>query len=69
VIEVDQEIEATLIDAETARLLKAEPGAPALKFIRRYYVTGRRLVELSVSLHPADRFSYHMTIRREAPHG
>jgi DNA-binding GntR family transcriptional regulator len=69
VIEVDQEIQATVLDEDLARLLQAEPGSPALKFIRRYYVTGRRLVELSVSVHPADRFSYRMTIRREAPHG
>ena len=69
VIEVDQEIEATLINAELAALLEAEPGSPALKFIRRYYVTGRRLVELSVSIHPADRFSYRMIIRREAAPG
>jgi DNA-binding GntR family transcriptional regulator len=66
VIEVDQEIEATLLDDEMARLLEAEPGGPALKFTRRYFVTGRRLVELSVSIHPADRFHYHMTIRRDA---
>ncbi|MBS0241592.1 MAG: GntR family transcriptional regulator [Proteobacteria bacterium] len=64
VVEVDQEIEATLLEPEMARLLETEPGAPALKFTRRYYVTGRRLVEMSISLHPADRFSYHMTIRR-----
>jgi len=57
VIEVDQRIEATLLDAEMA---------PALKFTRRYYVTGRRLVELSIHLHPADRFSYWMTINRDA---
>lgn len=69
VIEVDQEIEATVLDAEMARLLEAEPGSPALKFTRWYYVTGRRLVELSVSLHPADRFSYHMVIRRDAMAG
>ncbi|MGE0698116.1 MAG: GntR family transcriptional regulator [Hyphomicrobiaceae bacterium] len=69
VIEVDQEIEAMVLDAELARLLEAEPGAPALRFTRRYYVTGRRLVELSISVHPADRFSYRMTIRREAPQG
>jgi DNA-binding GntR family transcriptional regulator len=68
VVEVDQEIEATLLDPEMARLLAAEAGSPALKFTRRYYVTGRRLVELSVSVHPADRFSYRMTIRREAGH-
>ena len=66
VIEVDQQIEAMLLDAASARLLDAPPGSPALKIVRRYYVTGRRLVELSVNLHPADRFSYHMTIRREA---
>jgi len=67
VIEVDQVIEATVLDDDMARLLEAEPGAPALKFIRRYYVTGRRLVEMSVNIHPADRFSYKMTIRRDAP--
>jgi GntR family transcriptional regulator len=67
IVEVDQEIEATLLDAELAGLLYAETGSPALKFTRRYYVTGRRLVELSVSVHPADRFSYSMTIRRDAP--
>lgn len=67
IIEVDQEIEAMVLDEEMARLLKAEAGAPALKFTRRYYVTGRRLVELSINVHPADRFSYKMTIRREAP--
>jgi len=67
IIEVDQEIEATVLNGEMARLLKAETGAPALKFTRRYYVTGRRLVELSINIHPADRFSYRMTIRRDAP--
>jgi DNA-binding GntR family transcriptional regulator len=67
VIEVDQQIEATVLDAEMARLLEAEPGSPALKFTRRYYVTGRRLVEMSINIHPADRFSYQMTIRRDAP--
>jgi GntR family transcriptional regulator len=66
VIEVEQEIEATVLDSELAQLLEAAPGEPALKFTRRYYVTGRRLVELSVSVHPADRFIYRMTIRRDA---
>lgn len=66
VIEVDQQIEATLLDDAMAENLKAPPGSPALKFTRRYYVTGRRLVELSISLHPADRFTYHMTIKRDS---
>jgi len=67
IIEVDQTIEATVLDEKMARLLKAEAGAPALKFTRRYYVTGRRLVEMSINVHPADRFSYKMTIRRDTP--
>ncbi len=69
VIEVDQEIQATVLSPEMARLLEAEAGSPALRFIRRYYVTGRRLVEMSISTHPADRFSYHMIIRRDAMPG
>ena len=67
VVEVDQEIEAAILDAKQAELLHAAPGSPALRFTRRYFVTGRRLVELSVNLHPADRFTYRMAIRRDLP--
>jgi DNA-binding GntR family transcriptional regulator len=64
-VEVEQQITAVVLGPEEAGRLEAVPGAPALLFTRRYYVTGRRLVELSRSLHPADRFSYHMSIRRD----
>lgn len=66
VIEVEQRIEATTLTQDEAAQLKAAPGSPALRFTRRYFATGRRLIELSISLHPADRFSYHMTIKRDA---
>ncbi len=66
VIEVSQQIEACILNAKQAADLEAKPSSPALKFTRRYYVTGRRLVELSINLHPADRFSYHMNITRDA---
>ena len=65
VVEVDQQIEASILDAGQAAQLLASAGSPALKFTRRYYVTGRRLVELSINLHPADRFSYKMSIVRD----
>lgn len=65
VVEVDQQIEAAVLDERLALALDAEPGSTALKFTRRFYVTGHRLVELSTSLHPADRFTYHMTIKRD----
>ncbi len=64
-VEVEQQIEAVVLSPERAAQLKAKPGSPALKFTRRYFVTGRRLVELSSSIHPADRFAYRMNLKRD----
>ncbi len=69
IVEVDQQIDAAVLSGEEARRLGGEEGAPALKITRRYFVTGGRLIELSVSLHPADRFSYAMSIRRDVANG
>lgn len=33
-------------------------GDPSLEIIRRYYLPGNDLVEVSVSIHPGDRFAY-----------
>ncbi|WP_270933780.1 GntR family transcriptional regulator [Falsiroseomonas oryzae] len=63
-VEVQQEIAAMVLDAKLARLLRAEEGAPALRIARRYLDAGERLVELSVTIHPADRFTYAMTLRK-----
>lgn len=65
-VEVEQQIDAVTLGGEHARLLEVTEGTPALRVIRRYYVTGRRLVELSINLHPANRFSYNMRIKRDA---
>lgn len=65
IVEVEQQIDAIVLDAEQAERLQAPTGSPALRFMRRYYVTGRRLIELSINIHPADRFSYSMNIRRD----
>ena len=64
-VEVEQQIDAVTLDSEHADLLEVAEGTPALRVIRRYYVTGRRLVELSINLHPANRFSYNMRIKRD----
>jgi DNA-binding GntR family transcriptional regulator len=66
IVEVEQLLSATILEAEQARLLDVDPGEPALKITRRYFVTGHRLVELATSIHPADRFTYAMTMRRGA---
>lgn len=65
IVEVQQQIDAIVLDADQATRLQAPTGSPALRFTRRYYATGRRLIELSINVHPADRFSYHMNIRRD----
>jgi DNA-binding GntR family transcriptional regulator len=67
IVEVEQQIEGAALSGEEAQHLQAEEGAAALRITRRYFVTGRRLVELSTSLHPGDRFSYAMTIKRDVP--
>ena len=64
--EVHQEITATMLDADQAELLQSRPGSPALEITRRYFTAGHKLIELSRSLHPADRFRYAMTVRRDA---
>lgn len=64
-VEVEQQIDAVTLNGEHARLLEVAEGTPALRVIRRYYVTGRRLVELSINLHPGNRFSYNMRIKRD----
>jgi len=65
VTEVHQDIEATVMDEAQAATLQASPGSPALLITRRFLGAGRKLIELSRSLHPADRFRYSMTVRRD----
>ncbi len=65
-VEIRQEIGATLLDATLARRLRAEEASPALRIERRYFAEGGRLVELSVNTHPADRFRYGMVLQQGA---
>jgi DNA-binding GntR family transcriptional regulator len=64
-IEVRQEIGAIVLDAALAKALHATEGSPALRIERRYFGERNRLVELSVTTHPADRFRYGMTLRQD----
>jgi DNA-binding GntR family transcriptional regulator len=65
IAEIQQDVRAfTVADAAMARKLKVEVGAAALKIVRRYLDAEGRLFEASVSVHPADRFSVSMRLRR-----
>lgn len=58
IVEIKQDISATLLDNKAAAIFHEKPGAPALQVIRRYFAKGKELVEVAVSLHPGSRFTY-----------
>lgn len=66
IVEIRQEIQATVLDGPLAARLHAPEGSAALRIVRRYLGTGHRLMEVSVTTLPADRFVYSLTIKREA---
>jgi DNA-binding GntR family transcriptional regulator len=65
IIEVRQNIEGIAVDAGSARRLAVKRGAPALRVTRTYYNRRGEVVEMAVSTHPADRYSYSQTFRRD----
>jgi DNA-binding GntR family transcriptional regulator len=61
---VEQELQGVVLDAEDAANLGAETGAPALRIVRRYYSDKGVLLEVGDNIHPSDRFSYRMQLRK-----
>jgi len=64
IVEVDQEINATVIVDEMAKRLRVNPGTPGLHITRRYLDVAGQPLEVTVNLHPAERFAYRMRLRR-----
>ncbi len=62
---VEQEIRAVALTRRQAEDLQAAPRSPALWVCRRYRNGQGELIELAISIHPADRFSYSTVLRRE----
>ncbi|HET9473100.1 MAG TPA: GntR family transcriptional regulator, partial [Steroidobacteraceae bacterium] len=58
------DIRASALSRESAAHLEVEPGSPALTVIRRYVGNGKRVFQVSVSEHPADRYTYSLELRR-----
>ena len=61
---IGHRIEGFLLKKEEAERLHAKPGAPGLRVRRYYYDANERLLELSDSLHAAERFAYEMRLSR-----
>src|SRR5262249_22924173 len=64
VTEIQQEIRAIVLSDAQAQRVDAIPGTPALEITRRYFSTGRRLIQVSVNTLPSDRFFYSVEILR-----
>ena len=62
VVEIKQDIRPCAIPPERAAPLGAAPGDLALEITRRYYRAGGRLLLMSRTTLPADRFAYSMTL-------
>lgn len=65
IAEIHQDVRAfTITDAAMADRLQVPLGASALKIVRHYFDGEGNPFEISVSVHPADRFSVSMQLRR-----
>lgn len=64
IVEVHQEIGATLIGAALAAPLKVKAGSAALEVRRSYQSTNGEIAQVTISTHPASRFRHSMTMRR-----
>jgi len=62
---IEQSIGATLLTEKNSATLEAQSGSAALRTVRRYYDQAGRLFVISDSHHPADRFLYEMTYKRQ----
>jgi GntR family transcriptional regulator len=60
---IEQEISATVVDADEGKVLHTPAGTPALSITRRF-VSGPGLIEVSETVYPADRFSYEIRLER-----
>ncbi|QOF66814.1 GntR family transcriptional regulator [Actinobacillus sp. GY-402] len=63
-VEVRQTITAVAIDAHSADILNAPTGSPALRIVRQYMDRLGKVLETTISLHPAERYTCSITLKR-----
>lgn len=61
---VEQAISGIVLDEQDAANLGVPVGTPGLHIRRSYFDDTGRLLELADNVHPADRFTYKMELRR-----
>ena len=65
VVEVVQTLRAVTVPQAIAAKLKVPAGSAALEIERVYKSAKHRVIEVAFNLHPADRFSYSISLRPE----
>ncbi|MCM2346864.1 MAG: GntR family transcriptional regulator [Acidovorax soli] len=61
---VAQEFRGVVLDVHDAGNLGLPAGTPGLQVLRSYYDASGRLIEHADSVHPSDRFTYRMVLRK-----
>lgn len=61
---VHQTIQSAFATDAIEKLLRLQPQTPCLWVRREYYDDRGKLIELSISVHPGDLFSYQMNLER-----
>jgi GntR family transcriptional regulator len=64
VVDIDQEISATLISPELASALKIKAGEAAIEIRRTFRTADENVVQIAIHTHPTSRFRHRMRIRR-----
>ncbi len=65
IAEIRQDVRAFNVgDTEISRTLGLTPGDAALKIVRSYFDASGHVFEVSVTVHPAERFSLSMRLQR-----
>ena len=67
IVEIRQDISAAGVPEALAKPLRAPAGDHALEIRRQYFLSPSTLIEITVSVHPADRFSYSTRLKRQEP--
>jgi DNA-binding GntR family transcriptional regulator len=63
--EIRQDINAVGVPHDLAEPLQTTPGAHALAIRRQYLFSSNEMAEVSLSIHPADRYSYTTRLTRQ----
>lgn len=66
VVEIVQQLQALAVPAAMARQLGVEAGSAAMQIVRRYLDADGGTIDVTVTVHPADRFSLTMRLQRAA---